>query len=782
MRNRDRIAAVLVVVTLAVALLAIGSVLRWGVLLSAVLATACCTPYLTSKRYITNRSPLLVFLGLAWVFTFLQVLPLPAFLVKLMSPGKYELIAGHAKALGDSVPALMSLSYDPAATLLELAKLTSYVLFAFACLRLSALRPSRVWLCMGLAGLGALLAVIAHAHELMGLTKLYGVYTPSWRPRFLSPLLNENHLAAFLAMTAPVALALAVHSSGPRRIGWVSAVVVSAMTVLLSGSRGGIVVLAAGLVITGVLLLLQRTRGTRDMVSKVPMSVFVPACIVALCVCVLLAALTAGGVAKEFAKTGRADIETKDSKLHIWREAGALIRANRWTGVGRGGFESAFTRVHHSTIHSYSHVENEYLQAVLDWGLPAAAAMSLAMILVLVSAARRWQQGPLEAGALGGLAAIGMQSTVDFSIEFPSVALAAIAMAAVVLPPKLSKPGSRSHTFERRARVPALVVAALILAVALTSRSNTAGNDARALQARMLDSDSDVAATIAQGRRAMKRHPADYVIAGLTAQAMFRAPEERAKAFAVVKRALVLNPQHAGLNQLAARMLLNATPPRVEDALIQYAVALEHVRFPRELLTELNKLFPNPKIAARGLPLNAVRAELLCNHLVAIKAAPLAYEYTKRLSENLPTDPRAFHLLALSAFNAGKMEQALEPGRRSYELRPTAVSAVLLAKIELGNKNSARATKVLTDAVQQARRRGANRDIIPLLLLKVDVLFSEEKYKEAKLVAKELLDVTSPTSEQRGRVHMRLSNIEVKLGNPHQAAWERKRAKQLLRR
>ena len=116
--------------------------------------------------------------------------------------------------------------------------------------------------------------------------------------------------------------------------------------------------------------------------------------------------------------------------------------------MGRGAFEVAYTRVNATSTLTFSHLENEYLQAVVDWGIPGAAFLALAMGLLILSAIRRWQAGPLEAGALGGLAALALQNVADFNLEFPGVALPALALIATLLPTELAKPGS-SHVARR---------------------------------------------------------------------------------------------------------------------------------------------------------------------------------------------------------------------------------------------------------------------------------------------------------------------------------------------
>src|SRR5690606_33741716 len=95
----------------------------------------------------------------------------------------------------------------------------------------------------------------------------------------------------------------------------------------------------------------------------------------------------------------------------------SLVEESPWAGIGRGAFEPVFTRVHPgAAFHSFSHVENEYLQAVVEWGIPGSVFLFLSALWFGITAARRWHQGPLAAGALGAITAVALQSTVDFGV------------------------------------------------------------------------------------------------------------------------------------------------------------------------------------------------------------------------------------------------------------------------------------------------------------------------------------------------------------------------------
>src|SRR5262249_28493945 len=145
---------------------------------------------------------------------------------------------------------------------------------------------------------------------------------------------------------------------------------------------------------------------------------------VALCVLVVIVVTSAGTAAEQLANTSLQEIHEPKSKYAAWRSSTTLMEEAPWVGVGRGALEPAFTRVHPaSAFVTFSHLENEYIQSVVEWGVPGALALAAAMSWLAIVAIRRWRDGPLAASALGGLAVVAVQSNVDFGVELLGLAV-----------------------------------------------------------------------------------------------------------------------------------------------------------------------------------------------------------------------------------------------------------------------------------------------------------------------------------------------------------------------
>lgn len=778
MRRRDRSAAVFATAAVWVGLFALGGAPRWATCLAAALALAAAIPYVTSRRAVPWRAPLPALIALAAGLTAAQLVPLPAFLVAWLSPDRHALAADNALALGLAMPRSISLSYDPPATLVELAKLLAYFGFALACTRVAATARGRRWLATTCAAAGAAMAITGLVHHALGADALFGLYAPrDGRWAYLAPLLNANHFAGFLALTTPLALALAVTSGGGRRLLWVGAATVCAATNLLLASRGGAVALGAG-VLAAVGLLVAQRRRRRDAGLSWP--VLVPAGVVAVCGLVLLGTLTAGTLRDELATTSVAELRDPGSKVGIWRATTDLVAASPWTGVGRGAFEPAFTRFHHGGIKTYSHVENEYLQAVADWGLPGAAALLLALGWVLLHAARQWSAGPIEAGALAGVAAIGLHAAADFNLELPGVALAALATLAIVLPARLvavPAAGRRRRLALRGAGLAAGVAVIALAASPLGRGARDHGQELAALLAAPRPN-TDTAASqadraIARGRALIARHPADYLILGLTAQAYFRQRDPRAVRLA--NRALARNPRHPGLHMLAARMLVAAG--RRGQALIEYGLALQHTLTPRDILADLVRWFPAPDEAALGIPAEPDRVPIMANRLVTMDRSDVALAYARRAYARHPDDAGIQRTVASLALARGDFALAVAAGRPVYERSRHARDALVLGRALRAAGHLDQAQAVLAEALA-LRRHDRVRQLVELHAALAEVQGARGDHQAARASLRAAIGLAEGrvADKVRAGLHRALAAVEERLGNARAAAEERARA------
>ena len=129
----------------------------------------------TSRRTSSRPSPLLIPLAVAAGLTLLQLIPLPIAIAEQVASAKLALVRGNAAAWGDPQPTWVMASYDPPATLVELAKLIGYLALAYTCVRLAAIRRARHLLAMIVVGAATAVAVVTLVHHAAGLAEVYGL-------------------------------------------------------------------------------------------------------------------------------------------------------------------------------------------------------------------------------------------------------------------------------------------------------------------------------------------------------------------------------------------------------------------------------------------------------------------------------------------------------------------------------------------------------------------------------------------------------------------------------
>lgn len=765
MRSRDVAALIAVAVALTLATALIGGATRWAALIAVVLALAAAVPYLGSRRTASRPGPLLRLLGLAAALTALQLVPLPDMIAEIVVRPRLELVSDHAAAFAEPRPTWTVASYDPPATLVELTKLIGYLALAWTAGRLAAQRRVRPWLAAAVVGAATAAVLIGVAHLAVGADRLYGVFAEPPPDHVTGPLINDNHFAALCALAAPLALGLALTWSGRRRALVAFAGLVLAAAALLSGSRGGALALGAGLAVTAILLVLQRRTGTDDDADHRRRRSAFPAAMIAGSIVVILGLVLTSDVTDELRDTRLSELAEPRSKYQVWSHALELIADNRWLGIGKGAFETTYPTVAPVGDVTFSHAENSYLQAVVDWGVPGAAALVVLVLVLGREALRRWRHGPLEAGALGGLTAIALHELVDFSLELPAVAMATICVAAVVAPARIGTDARAPLDPRTRwLRGGALALGGLLVALAALLGAS-ASQDRRRLPA-------DAMGLAGPARAALARHPADGLAAGRAAQALFAVRDPRA--VAVAARALVLRPQSSGLHRLIARMLVAGGRP--QQAQLEYRLALGWCddREAADILDEIVARFPDPAAAARALPTEERQSWRLQRLLAARGRTELAIAYAERVLGFEPDRADAHLDLALAALRLGRHRLAYEHALAVHRARPTTLTALTLARAQaaLGARRAAvttlRAAPPTRDAITAA-------DVAAELAAHLRATGDLEGAREVLVGA--IAATTSPELEAVLRRHH--ADLEDALGNHHRADLERKRADEL---
>lgn len=262
--------------------------------------------------------------------------------------------------------------------------------------------------------------------------RIYGQGRPDITMPFGS-FVNHNHFAGFVEMGALLALGMAVgharraRSLTPASIGLLGLSLAMAAAHVASRSRGGLLALAAGIIVCGALSAgLWRSESAWQARRRV---IFAAGG----------AVLVLGFALSAVSPTARRHLATLllgqagtsgSYRVDMARSTLRLAAAHPVLGSGLGAYEDAvppFKRGHGEL--RATHAESDVLELIAESGLLGALAVGWLGLAILRSFQARLATGRdpfrkgLAIGALSGAAALAVHGLVDFNLRVPSNAL-----------------------------------------------------------------------------------------------------------------------------------------------------------------------------------------------------------------------------------------------------------------------------------------------------------------------------------------------------------------------
>jgi O-antigen ligase len=749
MKIRDWITVVAGTVAVAASVFLIGGVHRWAQAIVAVLAAVAMGSIVLSRRGFARRSPLLLLLLVATGLTALQLIPLPDAVLETVQPTPHALREDGAQLLGFDAP--NTLTSDVPGTTGALVFFCTLLAIAILALRFATTERGRYRLLAGITLFCGVTALSVGIHHLFGMDTVYGLYKPEYaRPRMLGPLLNANSLACLMAIGSTLGIGLAAHRQqrGWLRVVWLVIVAGCGMITVATVSRGATLALVAGSVVTIGCLVGQRLaffdrsskhRRTRFLTNALPIGV------IAGCVIGLVIYMNAGTVETQISQLSFDELHYSRSKFAAWQSSRELIGDSPWFGIGRGAFEASFTRVHPASGFAiYAYLENEYLQAVVDWGIPGAVALGVLAIWLAFVTLRRWRDGALAAGALGALAVVAIQSNVDFGLEFLGIAAPATVVAACLAYVPLREVKRPQLTRALRA---AHAVALIIGGVLLLSKMTTSVVEDRATLSQR--------PRFADIKEAAERHPMDYYPYAVAAELLERRdqPVAHVQAVRLLNQALTLHPTHPGLHRLAALMLLREGYQ--DQAAIEYAMALKMSPDPHKLIGEILEKFDTER-AVVALPLEAGDPEALVQVLKEHKRTDVARAWLARTLKLHPKATRSCDILFRLAVE-GDVDAAGIAARHCRDRLPDYQTRVGLAQLLMKSGREGEILSVLHDVETWQSRR---EDKVMAWLLYCDAQFALGYIEESRRCLRRLDASPDMLAERRTELLKRLETIQ----------------------
>ena len=342
---------------------------------------------------------------------------------------------------GLSIPSVRSLSLDPYSTRFVIIQVTALLIY-FVATTMFLDTPRR------LKAFVRTIVIFGFLLAAFGLTQSFTTdgtrvywFRQLTQSQAFGPFINRHHFAGYMELILAIPLGLLVSGAleSYKRPLYAFAVVVMAMSLVATNSRGGIISLGAEvffvLVVGGFS---WGSKREQPRVQRVRSALMRGAAAMAIVLVLLGGALVISGpeVFTRFLGTPVADDPTQ-GRAHFWNVTLDVIKAHPLLGSGLGSFSVIYTR--YDTRNGTFRLEqahNDYLQTLSDAGI-LGGVLGIAFIVILFRRgfARRETHDKFRrsvtTGALAGCFAVLVHSFFDFTLHTTANALLFVIICAV---------------------------------------------------------------------------------------------------------------------------------------------------------------------------------------------------------------------------------------------------------------------------------------------------------------------------------------------------------------
>jgi O-antigen ligase len=403
-------------------------------------------------------------LGVFLAFSFLQLIPLPAGLVLLLSPRAYTLYAGLVQDGIAAPSSWLTLSLSPSATLSEIILILCYGIFGFLLLRTVRSRL-RVEILVAVILASALfqsfygMAEVFSGHEaILGRAKRYNIGSVT------GTYVNRNHFAGFLEMAFPLSLGYLLVKAryfamekglslrqkvlwfGQESLQWTFLLglvpVFIGVGLVFSRSRSGITVLAVTSILAAAATASWRELSEGDgEEGRGHLRGRRLGRLVRIVVLAVLAVTVWFGIGPIIRRFSEVDVSAEGRRT-FYRNTLDMIGDFPLAGTGKGTYVNAYEiyeKVDDRLKLTYAH--NDYLEFAAENGVVGGGALIIAGIGLAFWLAAMWRRRRgsfakgIGLGALLGVAAILIHGLTDFNLQIPANAVyfTTLAMLGVVV-------------------------------------------------------------------------------------------------------------------------------------------------------------------------------------------------------------------------------------------------------------------------------------------------------------------------------------------------------------
>ena len=359
----------------------------------------------------------------AWAAGSAQQRAVRLFWFPLYVPGALFLLLG-------AVQFFAHLTADAFATRQSLLTFSTSFIYFFLAGQIFADRPRESLPRWGflVAVYAPLLAFFAIIQFFAGGGLIYWSIKPHWGGWIFGPYVNHNHYAGLMEILIPTGAAyvLTRPKGHPAKLPLGIALVVPIVSLLLSGSRGGLVSLLIEIQILFVIVLWAAPLSRRRSIA-VTMTFGI------ISVAVLFFALAPTEVSKRLegmASLSHSSEVSLGERLRVAKDSLHILGDYPWLGAGLGTFDVVYPQYRSFPSNlRWDHAHNDYAEALAETGLVGGFLILSALFLGFRSVFRRLRDrlshetGWIQTGAAIGCCGLLVHALADFNFHIPANAL-----------------------------------------------------------------------------------------------------------------------------------------------------------------------------------------------------------------------------------------------------------------------------------------------------------------------------------------------------------------------
>jgi len=420
------------------------SVYGWSVLVIQLVVVVMLGAYFLMEEKPQNnvflsrslKAPRYLFWGF-FAFLFLQVVPLPKFLVKFFSPKTFSFYQNFSPDFSSTH--FLSLSVVPTQTLKQGFEILTYVLLGFLILRTVTRRHQIMQIFSVIVAMGIFEAFYGFFELYSSNPHILFYKKTHFLDCVTGTFVNRNHLSGYLEMVIPLAVGLVIARidffewSGlrlrdklvrisERGLAWNGlislGIVGMALAIVFSKSRSGIFILVLSFILLSGLAGLYYQRGEQE---RKGIKTFLKVVFFGIVLFSLYIGI--GATLERFSL----DKILQEQRPLVWGNTIEMIGDFPVFGSGLGTFASVYPAYEESgEFVRWTHAHNDYLEYTAELGIAGMILLLGGILYLLVKTFRIWKERrhPLVKGlAIGGIVAllgIMIHSITDFNLHIPA--------------------------------------------------------------------------------------------------------------------------------------------------------------------------------------------------------------------------------------------------------------------------------------------------------------------------------------------------------------------------